>query len=188
MLGLPNGVNLVLFGAAGLGDPRKGFSYLQAALSKLPAAQLKIELVVFGGQLPPAAIRELGVRVHSLGRLGDELTAALAYAAADIFVAPSLEDNLPNTILEASMCGTPVVAFRVGGIPDIVQDGVTGILVEPRNSDDLARAIQRLIESPDSRARFATSARAKALQEFSPELQANRYLSLYTQVLKPLAA
>ena len=188
MLGLPNGVNLVLFGAAGLSDPRKGFSYLQAALSKLLPSRLNLELVVFGGQLPPASIQELGVKVHSLGRLGDELTAALAYSAADLFVAPSLEDNLPNTVLEASMCGTPVVAFRVGGIPDIVEHKVTGILVEPRSSEDLARAIQSLIEDPDTRARFATSARTKSVQEFAHDLQATRYLSLYSQLLKPAAA
>jgi glycosyltransferase involved in cell wall biosynthesis len=184
MLGLPCGVNLVLFGAVGLADPRKGFSYLQAALRRLRGMCTNLQLVVFGGELPQTVIDELGVPVHTLGKLGDELTTAIAYSAADIFVAPSLEDNLPNTVLEASMCGRPVVAFKVGGIPDIVEDGTTGILVEPRDSDGLARAIYRLSDSVENRVKMGSSARAKALKHYSSEVQVTRYHLLYKQLLE----
>jgi glycosyltransferase involved in cell wall biosynthesis len=183
MLGLPFGVELVLFGAAGLADPRKGFAYLKAALLGLRSTRPNLQLVVFGGELQQNQIDDLGIPVHSLGKIGDELTTAIAYSAADVFVAPSLEDNLPNTVLEASMCGTPVVAFRVGGIPDLVEDGVTGLLVEPRSTGDLSKAICHVIEHVEMRHEMGLMARKKAVREFSLEQQASKYNLLYRQIV-----
>lgn len=182
MLGLPLNAKLVLFGAAGLSDPRKGFTYLEAAIRELGAGS-DLELVVFGGHLQSSALSKSGIRVHALGQLRDELTAALAYAAADIFIAPSLEDNLPNTVLEAAMCGTPVVAFRVGGIPDAIEHERHGLLVEPRDSEGLASAIRRLLRDDVLRVMLGRNARAKAERDYHPAVQVKRYTELYRELL-----
>jgi glycosyltransferase involved in cell wall biosynthesis len=186
MLGLPFGVELVLFGAAGLADPRKGFAYLKAALLGLRSKRPNLQLVVFGGELQQNEMDDLGIPVHSLGKIGDELTTAIAYSAADVFVAPSLEDNLPNTVLEASMCGTPVVAFRVGGIPDLVEDGVTGLLVEPRSTGELSKAICHVIANVEMRHEMGLMARKRAVREFSLEQQTSKYNLLYRRILNRL--
>ncbi|QYM77518.1 glycosyltransferase [Horticoccus luteus] len=182
MLGLPPDAKLVLFGAAGVADPRKGFAYLESALGELREGT-DVGLVVFGGHLQSSSLAASGIRIHVLGQLRDELTTALAYAAADIFVAPSLEDNLPNTVLEAAMCGTPVVAFRVGGIPDAIEQERHGLLVEPRDSAGLASAIRRLLRDDVLRVSLGRNARAKAERDYHPALQVKRYTELYRELL-----
>ncbi|MFM7642895.1 MAG: glycosyltransferase, partial [Cyanobium sp.] len=134
--GLPADLPLVLFGAmGGSADPRKGADLLLEALQILrsqvagtPLEQL--QLVVFG-QSRPAQPPDLGFPIHYSGHLHDDLSLRLLYAAADVFVIPSRQDNLPNTGLEAHACGTPVVAFATGGLVDIVDPYITGALAQP---------------------------------------------------------
>jgi glycosyltransferase involved in cell wall biosynthesis len=183
MLGLPKEAKLVLFGAAGVNSPRKGFIFLSQALQKLAKDHPDLELVVFGGHLESASLLPRDIRLHSLGQLRDELTTALAYAAADIFVAPSLEDNLPNTVVESAMCGTPVVAFRVGGIPDIIAHEQHGLLVEPGNSSALAYSIRRLLNDDGLRHALGQQARIKAEIEYGTKTQTKRYMALYRSLL-----
>ena len=97
------------------------------ALLGLPAVP---PLVLFG-QSRPAQPPDLGFPIHYSGHLHDDLSLRLLYAAADVFVIPSRQDNLPNTRLEAHACGTPVVAFRTCGLVDIVEERVTGALTDP---------------------------------------------------------
>lgn len=131
LLGLPDDQPLVLFGAmGGTADPRKGADLLLAALQCLPSQVAgtpleQLQLVVFG-QSRPAQPPDLGFPIHYSGHLHDDLSLRLLYAAADVFVMPSCQDNLPNTGLKAHACGTPVVAFRTSGLVDIVDDHITG--------------------------------------------------------------
>lgn len=184
MLRLPSSGEIILFGAVDTSDPRKGFGYLQTALQQLPASSAPVNLVVFGGHFDASHLARANVRVHALGMLKDELSTALAYAAADVFVAPSLEDNLPNTVLESLMCGTPVLGFRIGGIPDVIRHEENGFLIEPRDSMSLSASILRLLKDESLRTRLGKNARDISLLRYTSEKQAQSYYQLYSKILK----
>jgi glycosyltransferase involved in cell wall biosynthesis len=185
LLNLPQDKHLVLFGALqATGDKRKGFHLLQPALVDLSRNGWgdKIELVVLGASRSNTS-PEFGFKSHYLGTLKDDLSISLVYAAADVFVAPSVQDNLPNTVLEAIACGTPCVAFNTGGIPDMIEHQRNGYLAEPFRISDLAQGIVWVLEDEERYARLAHRSREKAEQEFVLTLQAKRYESLFTQIL-----
>jgi glycosyltransferase involved in cell wall biosynthesis len=187
ILGLPQDKQIVLFGAIGAtSDPRKGFHLLLPALQKIgqsSAWQDKLELAIFGAS-QPIYIPDYGFRTHYLGRLGDDISLALVYAAADVFVAPSIQDNLPNTVMEALSCGIPSVTFKIGGMPDMIEHEQTGYLATPFEVEDLAKGITWVLEDRDRYQRLQHNSREKSLKEFAPEVQAGRYLSLYEEILQ----
>jgi glycosyltransferase involved in cell wall biosynthesis len=185
MLGLPRNKILLLFGASGsLKNPRKGFADLVEALSQFAATNTtgNVELVVFGSYIPPEVATKIPIKSRSLGFLRDEITLALAYSAADIFIAPSIEDNFPNTTIEAASCGRPVVAYDAGGLPEIVQDNVTGIVVKKGDRGMLRAAVESLISRKELRQTLGFNARQRAVAEFDLSLQASRYISLYQDI------
>ena len=139
-LNLPQDKKLVLFGAfGGTEDPRKGFTYLRDALKLLPEAS-DIELVVFGSD--QAEQLDLNLPVHQIGRLQDNVSMVLLYSACDVFALPSLQDNLPNTLMESLACGTACVGFDTGGISDIIQHQENGYLAQFKDIENLAKGIQ----------------------------------------------
>lgn len=185
LLKLPQDKQLVLFlSLNATSDQRKGFHLLQPALQQLSKSgwQDKLELMVVGASQPENP-PELGFKAHYLGMMRDDLTLALAYSAADVFVAPSIQDNLPNTVLEAIACGTPSVAFDIGGMPDMIKHQHNGYLARPFVVEDLAQGLAWVIEDPERRLTLAESARTKAEQEFALEIQARRYQNLYQEIL-----
>lgn len=148
-LGLDQEGAVIAFGApGGTVNPRKGFDLLLEALARLPS-QLnsvdprRVTLITFGGRTEIRA--PAGLQVVNFGALGDEKLREV-YTAADLMVVPSRQDNLPQTAMEAVCSGTPVVGFRIGGLEDIVADGVTGRLVEPFSTDALAEAMAWVLE------------------------------------------
>lgn len=178
ILGLSPERPVILFGASGA--KRKGFHHLQAALARLGQTpwRERAQLLIFGNQSPGEG-EDLGFPTRHLGFLQDDLSLRLAYAGADVFVAPSEEDNLPNTVVEAFACGTPAVAFRIGGLPDLVDHGENGYLAAPFSAEDLAKGIgDVLTQSP----RFGRQARQKAVACFSQDLQARRYGELFSEL------
>lgn len=189
LLGLPADRPLVLFGAmGGSADPRKGADLLMEALERLrsqvagtPLEQL--ELVVFG-QSRPAQPPDLGFPIHYSGHLQDDLSLRLLYAAADVFVIPSLQDNLPNTGLEAHACGTPVVAFATGGLVDIVDDRITGALAEPFDPGSMAAAIRWVLEDLQRRRQLGAAARQRAERLWDPARVSGLYGEVYGQALE----
>jgi glycosyltransferase involved in cell wall biosynthesis len=189
LLQLPRDRPLVLFGAlGGTDDPRKGADLLLEALQRLriqvtgtPLDQL--ELVIFG-QSRPAQPPDLGFPIHYSGRLHDDLSLRLLYAAADVFVLPSRQDNLPNTGLEAHACSTPVVAFRTGGLVDIVDDRSTGALAEPFDPASLAAAIGWLLEDCQRRRQLGAAARQRAERLWDPVRVAGLYGEVYRQAME----
>jgi glycosyltransferase involved in cell wall biosynthesis len=185
LLNLPQDKQLVLFGAlSATGDQRKGFHLLQPALQDLSKSgwQDRLELVIFGSS-EPANPPELGFKAHYLGTLNDDISLALVYSAADVFVAPSVQDNLANTVLEAIACGTPCVAFNIGGMPDMIEHQKNGYLAQAYKTEDLAQGIAWVLENNERHGKLGARAREKAQQEFTLEIQARRYLSLFTEIL-----
>ena len=185
-LNLPQDKKLVFFGAArATSDKRKGFEQLQQALQHLSKSGYKdeLELVIFGGGRPDNP-PEFGFKEHYLGRFSDDLLLALIYSAADVFVAPSIEENLANTVMESIACGTPCVAFNIGGMPDMIEHQQNGYLAEPYKIDDLARGIAWVLENESRHQKLSYRAREKVEQEFTPEIPARRYAALFNEILE----
>jgi glycosyltransferase involved in cell wall biosynthesis len=108
---------------------------------------------------------------------------ALVYAAADVFLAPSLEDNLPNTVLEALSCGTPVVAFNIGGMPDMVTHRANGYLAPGFDTDQLAQGLHWVLEDLSRWESLSAAARETVLDTFTLQHAASRYYALYRELL-----
>jgi glycosyltransferase involved in cell wall biosynthesis len=179
-LGLGAEEKVVLFVADFLTDTRKGFRFLLGALDVLrDLPGLRVLTLGHIGLLGMDApmYRHLG-HVNSSKRL------ATAYAAADVFVIPSLQDNLPNTILEAMACGRPVVGFDTGGIADAVRQGETGLLATVGDSADLAKQISWVLEHPASANTMGQAARERTLTVFSLRKQGEAYRAVYEEMLE----
>jgi glycosyltransferase involved in cell wall biosynthesis len=175
MLGLPPSRQIVLFVAQSTRNRRKGFSLLLEALVGLQERR-DIVLVSIGSGAPdvPTTLPH-----RHLGSIENDHMLSLVYSLADVFVIPSLQDNLPNTVLEAMACGVPVVGFDVGGIPDMVCEGKTGRLVPVGDVRALREAILDLLDNPMQRAQMASNCRCVAMSEYALEVQAQRYIKLY---------
>ena len=187
MLGLPHGGLLVLFGAmGGTQDPRKGSDLLAQALPHLVARCAELSslprLMIFG-QARTGEEQDFGLPVHYLGHLHDDVSLRLAYSAADVMVVPSRLDNLPNTATEAMACGTPVVAFRTGGLPEIVDHGVSGMLAEAFDPEALAQCIADVLLNPQHLRSMAARAREQAEIKWHPERIAAGYAEVYSEAL-----
>ncbi len=182
-LGLLRNKKVILFGAANVTDPRKGMPHLIYALNKLyqKYPSENIELVVFG-KTPPELGKRFPYPVNIMNYIGNRETLVNLYNAADVFVLPSLEDNLPNTVMEAMACGLPVVAFRIGGVPEMVRHGITGFLASPGNGDGLADWIGEILFSRQNES-FRENARRQVEDNYAPQLIAQRYLELYKSLL-----
>lgn len=186
LLDLPTDKHLVLFGAINAtGDTRKGFHLLQAALKSLSQAGWsdRIELVVFGAAKPESPV-DLGFPIHYLGKLQDDLSLRIAYAAADVMIAPSIEEAFGQTASESLACGTPVVVFTNTGLKDIVDHQRNGFVANYCDTEDLAKGIAWVLEDPERHHKLRYAAREKAEQEYAMEVQAQRYLSLFHDILK----
>jgi glycosyltransferase involved in cell wall biosynthesis len=184
ILCLPEEKKLILFGAmGGTGDRNKGFHLLLPAMRKLSDEGWKddAELLVFGAS-EPAAAPPFGMNVRYLGRLHDDVNLVLAYAAADVFVSPSMLENLSNTVMEAMACGTPCVAFRQGGMPELIGHGQTGYLARPYEPDDLAAGIGGLLRDDMARLEMGRRSRRKAEEEFALDKVSKRYVDLYREI------
>jgi glycosyltransferase involved in cell wall biosynthesis len=185
LLGLSQEQTLILSGALGLSrDPHKGFGHLQEALKILAAQgwQEKASLIIVGSSAPQEPV-DTGLKPIYLGTFHDEISMALLYAAADVLVAPYVQDNLSNVVMEALACGIPVVAFDVGGMPDMVDHLRVGYLARPFDAADLARGIEWVLADPERCKALGRAARSKAEKDYDISSIANRYAALYRSVL-----
>ena len=185
ILCLPKDKKLILFGAlSALSDKRKGFSLLKEALKKFSSKENKdIELFIFGSSKPRDE-ENLGFKTHYLGQLNDEISLALVYSAVDVMTVPSIQENLPNTIMESLACGTPIVAFNVGGIHDMIEHQRNGYLAKPSDTGDLAYGIKWVLEDNVKWKQLSQNAREKVIKEFDIMKIASRYFKLYEDILK----
>jgi len=186
LLNLSLDKKLVLFGAMNsTRNKRKGFHLLEPALQKLSEDEKleNVELVILDASRP-SEVPNLGFPIHYLGRLNDDIALALLYSAVDVFLAPSVQDNLPNAVMESLACGTPCVAFDIGGMSDMIQHQQNGYLAKPFDVNDLAKGITWVLEDEERLKKLGSNSRDKVEQKFTLEIQANNYLSVYNYIYK----
>ncbi len=150
-LGLPLKQKLVLFASQRVTDKQKGIDYLLEAarlLQEQYANECESLAFLVMGEHAEELRQLLRFPVHAMGYVSDPQQVADIYRAADVFVTPSLQDNLPNTIAEAMACGTPCVGFRIGGIPEMIDHEANGYVADYRDADDLARGIIYVLSHP----------------------------------------
>jgi len=184
ILNLPQDKPLILFIAShGLADQRKGGVLLEQALLQLSTKDLckAPGLVLLGGG---SVSEEISSRfsVHQVNTHTDEELSIL-YSACDVLIAPSKEDNLPLTVLEAMACKTPCVAFRIGGMPDVIKHHHNGYLATPFDIDDLAEGIYWLLCDRDRRLQLGKHAVQTIADGFTAAQEAQKYLALYREKL-----
>jgi glycosyltransferase involved in cell wall biosynthesis len=177
ILGIPDGQKVILFVADSLENSRKGYAYLRQAISGMQKNQQgNVILCAIGNK----SFSSEDTRVLELGRFQDERMMAMAYNAADVFVIPSLEDNLPNTMIESMLCGTPVIAFNTGGISDAVIDNYTGFLCPDISVNSLKSTIEKFLANPNLFDREKISGFAR--EKYSLAVQAKKYIELFESV------
>jgi glycosyltransferase involved in cell wall biosynthesis len=183
VLGIPPNKKVLMFAALDLKYTRKGADLLFKALQSLPES-LKAEIILLtighGGESIADAVGMLNL---NLGYVSSNHLKSIAYSAADLFVFPTRADNLPLVLQESIACGTPMVSFKIGGVPDLVRPSITGYLARPEDTQDFCNGIVELLEDGEQRDRMSQNCRAIALEEYTLELQAQRYIELYRQVL-----
>ncbi|WP_417430144.1 glycosyltransferase [Kiloniella sp.] len=179
-LNLPSDKIIAFFPSDYVSDPRKGLIYIEQAFRGLTENEARQLLFVTVGN--SSAQKNGLVEQLSLPYVSDPIVMSKYYNAADFTLLPSIEDNLPNIILESMSSGTPLIAFNTGGAPDFIVDNKTGWLVEKRNVSKLVDAIRSAISSPEKILEMGNTAQDTAKKEFAMELQGKRYLRLYEKL------
>ena len=174
----------LLVGVVARLSPEKGIDVLLQALARRP--DIPLVVVGDGGRRAEleALARDLG-RAEATWFVGFQARPQDFIAGMDLFVLPSRREGLGLVLLEAMRAELPVVASNVGGIPDVVDHGVTGVLVPPEDPVALADAIERLLADPELRARFGAAGRARFEAHFSTEQEARAYEALYDELVPP---
>lgn len=179
-LGIVGEKTLIAFGAEDVTCQRKGVQHLLPALKQLEDKRA-VECLMFGsGKLDLSDDLPL---LYQLGYVDSLKRQSLIYSAADIVVVPSLEDNQPQVGLEALACGTPVIGFNAGGIPEYVRPGETGLLAEVGDSADLSKQIGWLVSHVDERQEMGVRGRKMMEQEFEKNAQSQKQVDFYKHVL-----
>tara|TARA_R110001592_G_scaffold363221_3_gene681794 strand:+ start:187978 stop:189264 length:1287 start_codon:yes stop_codon:yes gene_type:complete len=185
-LKLPADKKHICFVSANINSPFKGINKLIDALKTLETLYVdasEIEIIVLGKIDSEDLFADLTFKAHFGGYITSEAEMVSYYNAADVFVLPSLQDNLPNTVMEALACGTPVAAFDTGGVSDMVDENV-GYLAKYNDSDDLAQGLFELLSNDNDRLRKGINAVEKVKTKFSYPVVAKKYSELYHQVVK----
>lgn len=179
--GIPEDKPVILFGATVSTIHYKGFHLLLQALECLKKQGTDAHLVVFGEN--PAG-NDLNFPSTSVGFVHDPARLATLYAAADVFVIPSMQDNLPTTVLESSACGTPCVAFDIGGIPDMVIHNKNGYLAKAFDVADLAYGIKLILQNPELAQRWGRNAREHIFSNYESSMIARQHIELYQRIIR----
>ncbi|EGO62244.1 glycosyltransferase [Acetonema longum] len=183
-LDIPVTAKVILFGAYDLKEKRKGLEQLIQAIQYLMQdtegrkliEDKQLYILTFGQ--PSTLLTQLGIPYKTLSYIHEDERLALAYSAADVLALPSLEDNLPNLILESMACGTPVVAFKTGGMPDIIKDGDNGFLVPLNDAKGFATQIMAVFSGPP----MNDNCRRLIVDHYRLDIQASRYQQLFAEI------
>lgn len=173
---------VVLFGAANINDKRKGIAYLIGALQILKTQYPKLNLqIVLFGKNNLLDTTQLPFDTKSLSIITSEKDLVEIYNLADVFVLPSLEDNLPNMVMEALACGVPVVAFNQGGIPEMVNHKQNGYVAKYESIEDFAEGINWVLNNKN--VDLKANARQKVIDNYSEDLIAQKYTAVYQSLI-----
>lgn len=182
-LGLPAAVPLVLFlASAGVHDARKGFDLLEQALPAVRQAHPELAVVAVG-PVDASYASPSGTRIIWQGPVQGHAALRLLYCAADVTAVPSREDNMPLTAMEATTCGRPVVAFDIGGLPDIVRHQETGYLAAPFDTAQLAEGLIQAVSDSQHEQRWSREARDHAVATWSARAVVPQYREIYGEAL-----
>ena len=187
MMALPIDRRIILFVSQRVTDPRKGISYFVEAVnllvSQYPEMKENTGVAILGGHAEEVA-SQLALPSYPLGYVSELPRIVSAYNAADVFVIPSLEDNLPNTIMEAMACGVPCIGFRVGGIPEMIRHQENGYVAQERDAADLAKGIRFVLDEADHEA-LSRSCLHHVAQNYSQQSVARQYIEEYQNRMAP---
>jgi glycosyltransferase involved in cell wall biosynthesis len=172
-MGLPLDKFIVLFAGTSIAEHRKGFDIIL----KLSEALQHRDDILF---VAVGKTEQSYTGILNLGYIADKSGMATAYSAADVYIIPSREDNLPNTLLESLCCGTPVIGYKTGGIPDAIEPGENGFLVEKENVTDIVQHINKMADGPGAFNREAIADAAR--KKYSLEKQAGAYREIINKV------
>lgn len=184
LLGIPAGKSVLLCAMEYMNRPLKGADLLIKALKCLPEEVRKNSILLMFGKAHPSVTKEIPMEYRDLGYISADSLKTVAYSAADLLVNPSRAESFGLVALEAMACGTPVVAFRVGGIPEQVRPGETGDLAEPEDASSLAGAVARWIADPAGLEWLSRKCRRVVEMEYSLDLQVRRSIEIYQKALK----
>ena len=175
---------LIMFGASNSNsDPNKGMHLLIPAIKNFSKTKMgsNAELIIFGADQPKDS-PDFGIKVNYMGKILNEAILASLYAAVDIFIAPSLQDNSANTVLEALSCGTPCIAFNTSGMPDLIKHKENGYLAQSFDIFDLEQGIIWLLEDTDRLCNLGKKARESVILNNSSEIVAKKYVNLFNEL------
>ena len=192
-LGIPTDTKTLLFGAENGRERRKGHDLLLDAVHRLQAdarlgallATGRVRVIAFGEA--GEQLSTMGLPVQNLGVIRHDAHLALVYSAADLLVLPSREDNLPNILIESMACGTPAVAFATGGIPEVIDNDDSGLLIPPLDTAAMASAIAYLLSDANAAAAMGSAARRRTAERYALDCQAQAYESLFHDCLAAAA-
>ena len=177
-MNLPLHKKIILFAAAKVSDKRKGIDYLIEA-SKIIAQQNNNNcLFLIAGGNREEIVEQLALPAISVGYVTSDKMSNL-YNAADLFVTPSLQENLPNTIMESMACGTPCVGFNIGGIPEMIDHKQNGYVASYKDAQDLAKGLMWVLH--ETTGTLASNARNKVLENYSENIIAKKYIDVYNK-------
>jgi glycosyltransferase involved in cell wall biosynthesis len=177
---------VLLFGCQNGNEIRKGFKQILEVvlfLINFPTINLNHLAIITFGEASDE-ILNLGISLYNLGEIKDEEKLAEIYSLADLFLLPSLEDNLPNTMLEALSCELPIIAFGVGGIPDRVHQNYNGFLISPFDTYLFAKKIEEIIVNPLIIKKLKDNLKYQNKEIYSSEKMAREYINLFSEKLK----
>lgn len=181
---LPKEGKLMLFGSVKVSDKRKGIDYFIESCKilneKYPELKEQLSVVVFGNQ-SEALAHSLPFRIFPLNFISNDHDLVNLYNAVDLYVTPSLEENLPNTIMEAMARGVPCVGFNVGGIPEMIDHLHNGYVAQYKSSEDFANGIHWLLSNPDYK-EISEQASHKAASCYSEGIIAKHFIEIYNKI------
>lgn len=179
---LPKDKKLILFGGIrSVQNELKGFDLLLKAINHLPDKDY--ELIIFGSS-HSKNVNSFPIRTRFMGYIGSEETLAELYSAADVVVVPSHQEVFGQTASEGLSCGIPVVAFAIGGLPDIVDHQKNGYLAKPFNPEDLAAGITWVLKDPERYQLLSSEALKKAKEKFDIRILSQKTSSFYQKIIQ----